>query len=77
MRKLRFVPELSLPIVYKEIAMKDHFRIHLLVECLANVHHAQVLTYLKLTDHPCGLLINFNVPKLVDGVKRVLNTHSC
>jgi hypothetical protein len=33
----------------------------------------QVLTYLNLTGHPVGLLINFNVPKLVDGVRRIIN----
>ena len=45
------------------------------VERLLAVHQAQVLTYLQLTACPAGLLINFNVPKLVDGVKRVLSPH--
>ena len=37
------------------------------------VHEAQLLTYLRLSEQPAGLLINFNVPKLIDGVKRVIN----
>ena len=38
------------------------------------VNQAQVVTYLRLTGCPAGLLINFNVPRLMDGVKRLLNT---
>jgi GxxExxY protein len=37
------------------------------------VHRSQLLTYLRLVDCPVGLIINFNMPLLVDGVKRVLN----
>jgi GxxExxY protein len=37
------------------------------------VHEAQLLTYLRLSEQPAGLLINFNVPKLIDGVTRVIN----
>jgi GxxExxY protein len=40
------------------------------------VHQAQVVTYLRLTGCPAGLLINFNVPRLMDGVKRVLHPRS-
>ena len=43
------------------------------VESLSPIHTAQVLTYLKLARKPVGLLINFNVPVLKDGVKRILN----
>jgi GxxExxY protein len=43
------------------------------VERLLPLHEAQVLTYLRLTGRPAGLLMNFNVPKLVDGVKRLVN----
>jgi GxxExxY protein len=42
------------------------------VAALLPVHEAQVLTYLKLTGCPLGLLINFNVPKLMNGVKRLV-----
>jgi GxxExxY protein len=43
------------------------------VTSLLAVHQAQVLTYLHLTGCPAGLLINFNVPRLMDGVKRLIN----
>ena len=43
-----------------------------LVEALAPVHSAQVLTYLRVSEKPAGLLINFNVPRLMDGVKRLI-----
>ncbi len=43
------------------------------VETLSPIHTAQMLTYLKLSRKPVGLLINFNVPVLKDGVKRILN----
>ena len=43
------------------------------VQELGPIHEAQLLTYLKLTGVPVGLLINFNVPVLRDGVHRILN----
>ena len=43
------------------------------VEYLNEVHLAQILTYLKLTDNKLGLLINFNVAKIKNGIKRVIN----
>jgi GxxExxY protein len=43
------------------------------VEVILPVHHAQLLTYLKLSAKPVGLLLNFNVPKLTDGIKRMIN----
>jgi len=43
------------------------------VERLLSVHDAQLLTYLRLTNSPAGLLINFNVAKLTDVVKRLVN----
>jgi hypothetical protein len=43
------------------------------VEIVLPVHHAQLLSYLRLTGKPLGLLINFNVPVLVDGVTRKMN----
>ena len=86
-RRLRYVAQRLIPITYKGIALDTSYRIDLIVEDLVvvetksverllAVHQAQVLTYLGLTGCPAGLLINFNVPKLVDGVKRVLNPHS-
>jgi GxxExxY protein len=44
------------------------------VEALAPIHTAQMLTYLKLSGKPAGLLINFNVPVVKDGIKRILNS---
>jgi len=43
------------------------------VETLLPVHKAQLLTYLRITKCRIGLLINFNVPKLMDGVRRLIN----
>ena len=73
-----------LPVVYKGIRLDEGYRIDLLVarkvvveiksvNAFLPVHEAQLLTYLKLTGLRVGLLINFNVPKLVDGVKRLIN----
>jgi GxxExxY protein len=42
------------------------------VEELASIHSAQVISYLKMTGHHLGLLINFNVPVLKDGIKRII-----
>lgn len=84
-RGLRFVSERLVPIVYKSEPLDESYRIDLMVEDLVivelksverllPVHQSQLLTYLHLTGCPAGLLINFNVPKLTDGVKRLLNT---
>lgn len=43
------------------------------VELLAPVHHKQLLTYLKLTNHKLGLLVNFNVNLVKDGIVRIVN----
>jgi GxxExxY protein len=83
-RNLRFVTQRQLPIVYKGIVFDASYRLDLVVEdvvvvelksvaALAPVHEAQLLTYLRLSGHPAGLLINFNVPRLVSGVKRMIN----
>lgn len=82
-RKLRFITQRTIPIVYKGIPLGTTYRVDLIVEdvvvvetksvaALLKVHEAQVLTYMKLIDCPAGLLINFNVAKLMDGVKRLL-----
>jgi len=76
--------EVPLPIVYRGEKLDAGYRLDLLVEdkviveiksaeALANIHVAQVLTYLKLKDKKLGLLINFNTLLLKDGIKRVLN----
>jgi GxxExxY protein len=84
-RKLRFAAQRAIPIVYKGATLDTQYRIDLLVEDLVVVelksvdrlqpiHRAQVLTYMRLTGCPAGLVINFNVMRLVDGVKRVILT---
>jgi len=76
--------EKPMPIIYKEVKLDHGYRIDLLVErkvvielktveALTNVHTAQVLTYLKLGNYKLGLLINFYVPMLKNGIKRIIN----
>jgi len=81
-RGLKVERQVTLPVVYDEVRLEAGLRIDLLVgdcvlvelkavEALLPVHKAQVLTYLKLTGFRLGLLINFNVPLIRDGVTRV------
>jgi GxxExxY protein len=81
---LRFERQTPLPVKYKGVLLDAGYRIDVLVEqrvlvelkCverLAAIHEAQVLTYLKLMDARLGLLINFNVPALKQGIKRIVN----
>lgn len=76
--------EKPMPIVYKEVKLDHGYRIDLLVEekvvieiktvdALIDVHTAQVLTYLKLGSFKLGLLLNFQVSILKNGIKRVIN----
>lgn len=71
------------PLVYDGIKFREGFRLDVLVEkrivCeikavdrLEGVHLAQVLTYLKLTGNRLGFLINFNVPLIKNGIRRVI-----
>jgi GxxExxY protein len=73
--------EVPLPVRYKEILLECGYRIDLMVngsliveiksvETLLPIHHAQILTYMRLANVPLGLLINFNVTKLQNGIKR-------
>ena len=75
--------EKPMPIVYKEVKLDHGYRIDLLVENkvvveiktveeLNDVHTAQVLTYLKLGNYKLGLLLNFNVSLLKEGIKRII-----
>ena len=76
--------EKPLPLVYDDVRLECGYRIDLFVEnrlvvevkavdALNDVHLAQVLTYLKLSDCKLGLLLNFNVAKLKHGIRRVVN----
>ena len=78
---LRVESQKPLPIVYKEIIFEQGYRLDLLVddkvvvelktvEQLIDVHEAQILTYLKLSHYKVGLLINFNVKMLKNGIRR-------
>ena len=81
---LEIQTQIALPVIYKDVKLNAGYRIDILVEdkiiieikavdSLAEIHTAQILTYLKLKDLKLGLLINFNSLKLIDGVKRVIN----
>ena len=76
--------EVILPLEYEEVIINYGYRMDLLVEekvvvelkaveALNDIHLAQVLTYLKLGNFKLGLLINFNVLRLKDGIKRIIN----
>lgn len=76
--------QVALPVVYKGVKLEAGYRIVILVEnkiiieikaveALADIHTAQLLTYLKLKDLKLGLLINFNSVRVIDGVKRIVN----
>ena len=79
--KLSYARQLHLPVNYKGLEFDEGLRIDVLVENrlvielktaerLLPVHEAQLLTYMKLSNSPVGLLINFNVPVLKEGIKR-------
>jgi GxxExxY protein len=81
-RGIKVHAQLAIPVVYKGQSLGEH-RLDLLVEDqvivelkavdrLDPVFHAQVLSYLRLTGKHIGLLINFNVPVLKDGIKRIM-----
>lgn len=83
LRGVAFESEKAIPVQYKGEEIDCGYRLDFLVggsvivelkavDELALVHHAQVLTYLKLTGCKLGLLLNFNVPLMRDGVKRIV-----
>lgn len=76
--------QVPLPVSYKGLLLEAGYRIDILVEekviievkavdKLAEIHTAQILTYLKLTKLKLGLVINFNTVKVIEGLKRVVN----
>ncbi len=84
LRDLLFESEAPIAVVYKGLSIGLAYRADVLVENkvlvelktvdnLLPVHKAQLLTYLKLSERKLGLLVNFNVPILKDGVQRVVN----
>lgn len=81
---LKIETEKTLAVIYGDIIIESGYRLDIwienkviielkAVEFLNDVHLAQILTYLKLTENKLGLLINFNVAKIKDGIKRVAN----
>ncbi|HNV53454.1 MAG TPA: GxxExxY protein [Tenuifilaceae bacterium] len=80
---LKVEKQKALPLVYKKVKLETGYRIDLIVEnsiiieikavdSLSDIHLAQILTYLKLSNCKLGLLVNFNVRHLKDGIKRVV-----
>lgn len=81
---LKVEKEKPMPIIYEEVKLDCGYRVDLLVEnklvielksvdALNNIHLAQTLTYLRMGNYKLGLLMNFNVIMLKDGIKRVIN----
>lgn len=79
---LKVNEEMPLPLIYEEVKLECGYRIDLLVENevivelktvseLNDIHLAQILTYLRFSENKVGLLINFNVKSLKNGIKRV------
>ena len=83
LRNVTFSNQVELPLMYKGEKVGDDLRLDLLIqnkvvvelkaiERLEPIHEAQLLTYMKLTKCRVGLLINFNVPVLKQGIKRMV-----
>ena len=81
---LNIQSERALPVIYDDVKLNCGYRIDLWVNAkviieikavvaLNDIHLAQILTYLKLTDNRLGFLINFNVARIKDGIRRVVN----
>lgn len=83
-RGLEVKRQVALPVLYKQVRLDAGYRIDLLVNSavivelktvdkLLPIHDAQLLSYLRLNDNRVGLLINFHVPLLKDGIGRMVN----
>jgi GxxExxY protein len=83
-RGLKFKRQQAVPVTYEGIKLELGFRADIIVEdkviveiksieALAPVHHKQLLTYLRLADKRLGLLVNFNVDRVKDGIVRIVN----
>jgi len=85
LRGIPYARQVPAPVIYKgqvigegrlDLLVRESLVVELkAVEVLAQIHAVQLLSYLKATGHKLGLLINFNVPVLRDGVKRIINSH--
>ncbi len=83
LRKIRFRRQVPLPVVYKGVRLDCGYRLDLVVEdCvvlelksveeISPLHEAQLLTYLRLARKKVGILLNFNVPVMKNGIKRLV-----
>jgi GxxExxY protein len=81
LRTIPFERQKPIPLVYKDLKLECGYRLDFLVsgrivveiksiEAIAPIHESVMLTYLRLSESPVGLLINFNVPILKDGIRR-------
>ncbi len=81
---LKIEKQKPLPLIYEDVKLEAGYRVDIIiedkfiieikaVEALNDVHLAQLLTYLKLADCKLGMLINFNVTLIKNGIKRVIN----
>ena len=81
---LKVEKQKALPLIYEEVKLEMGYRVDIIiedkfiieikaVEALNDIHLAQILTYLKLADCKLGMLINFNVTLIKNGIKRVIN----
>jgi GxxExxY protein len=81
---LKVACEVPIPVKYEKVSIDLGFRIDMMVqkaviienktvERLLPIHEAQLLTYLKLTNFKLGFLLNWNVPLMKDGIKRMVN----
>lgn len=79
--------QVQMPVRYKDIRVDAGLRLDLVVENrivlelkaveqMLAVHQAQLMTYLKLSGHSLGFLVNFNVPLIKDGIKRIIYRHA-
>jgi GxxExxY protein len=84
LRGIPFLKSVPVPIIYKDLCVENGLILDLLVgdrvivelkavDALHPVHHAQLLSYMRLSNIPLGLLMNFNVSVLKDGIKRLIN----
>jgi len=84
LRALRFLRQVEMPVHYKKVNLDCGYRLDILVEetvilelksveKILPIHEAQLMTYLKLSKKSVGLLFNFNVPVLKDGIVRRVN----
>lgn len=81
LRQILFERQVPLPVIYKDVKLECGYRMDIVVakalvvevksvDAIAPIHEAQLLTYLKLSGIRVGLLLNFNVPVLKDGIRR-------